>query len=473
MGESVNRHPGDDGHGQAPGTQHLVSRRNVLGFGLAGVALAGCGRAAYRIQGDDLPASIELPKLDVHPTVRLLNRAGFGPKPGQVAEVEQMGRENWVDRQLEPTEDEPLALRMQIGNLDALSTDSAELRDETDDEVIMQIQMASLLRAAYSPWQIRERMVDFWTNHFNIYARKGLGDYQIPTDNAEVIRKNALCSFPDLLRASAHSPAMLGYLDNQVNRAGVANENYARELMELHTLGLHGGYTQKDVQEVARCFTGWTIETRFGRRTGAFRFDPDLHDDGEKVVLGHRIPAGGGQEDAETVLKVVANHPSTANFIAGKLCRHYLGDADHPMKRELAATFLKTGGDIKAMIRPLFLSPALLEGPPVAKRPIDYIASALRATGADTDCGVDVQTHLRKMSQTLYEWPMPDGYPDRASAWTGSLLARWNFAIALASNQIGATNLDYDRLARKMRTFSTKDLAVNTSDKVDAYSRDR
>src|ERR1019366_8141621 len=136
------------------------------------------------------------------------------------------------------------------------------------------------------------------------------------------------------------------------------------------------------------------IEGRMFRHKGAFRFDPDLHDKGEKTVLGHRIPSGGGQEDAETVLKIVANHPSTANFISGKLCRHFLGEADHPMKAELAAIYLRTGGDVKAMIRPLFLSSALLEGPPIAKRPIDFVASALRVTAADTDCGPGVQEHL-------------------------------------------------------------------------------
>lgn len=185
------------------------------------------------------------------------------------------------------------------------------------------------------------------------------------------------------------------------------------------------------------------------RHKGAFRFDPDKHDKGEKLVLGQKIPAGGGQEDAETVLRIVANHPATADFICGKLCRHFLGDANHPMKRDLAATFTRTGGDIKAVVRPLFLSPELLEGPAVAKRPFDFIVSALRATGADSDCGPGVQEHLKKMSQTQYEWPMPDGYPDRAAAWTGSLLARWNFALALAHDRIGGTSIDLDELVRR------------------------
>jgi len=461
MGEEASKDSGKDGLGDH--FDQPVSRRRLLGLGLAGIAVAGCGRVAYRIQGDDLPKSIDLPKIDVHPTVRLINRAGFGPKPGQVAEVEAMGRGAWIDHQLDPTDDEPVALRLQLGNLDALSTDSAELRDESDDDVIMQIQMAALLRTVYSQWQIRERMVDFWTNHFNIYARKGLGDYQIPTNDAEVLRKNALANFPDLLKASAHSPAMLGYLDNQVNKAGVANENYARELMELHSLGLHGGYTQQDVQEVARCFTGWTVETRFGLRAGSFRFDETVHDAGRKVVLGHVIPAGGGESDGLIVLDILSRHPSTARFISSKMCRHFLGAVDSPWVGKLAAIYGATGGDIKSMLKTLFLSSELLEGPPVSKRPIDFVASAMRAFDVESDCGPAVQKYLADMGQSPYEWPMPDGYPDRTSAWTGSLLARWNFAIAMTSGQIQGTRVDFGRLAGKMDRLSIGELALNTS----------
>ncbi len=458
-----------------PSPPHLrpVTRRQALALGVAGLAAAGCGRVAYQVQGDDLPADIDLPHVDVHPTVRLLNRAGFGPKPGQVAEVEKLGRGRWIDRQLNPGEDEPVALAFQLGNLEALYMDSAELRDEADDEVIFQIQAAALLMAIYSPWQIRERMVDFWTNHFNIYARKGLGAYQKPADDAEVIRKNALGTFPNLLKASAHSPAMLAYLDNQVNQAGVANENYARELMELHTLGLHGGYTQKDVQEVARCFTGWTVETRFGYRAGSFRFDESVHDDKPKLVLGTVIPAGGGEKDAEVVLEILAKHPSTARFIASKLCRHFLGTTESPWVDKLAAIYRDTGGDIKSLLKPLFLCPELLEGPPVVKRPLDFVVSALRAFDAESDCGPPLQKHLANMGQSPYDWPMPDGYPDRTSAWTGSLLARWNFALALTTGQIGATSIDFDRLSRKMDRFDVKQLAFDTSPIVDRFESDR
>lgn len=429
-----------------------TSRRDVLRLGVvAGGAglLGGCAQLAKRLPGNELPASTALPKLDMHPTVRLLNRAGFGPRPGEVAAAQALGLEAWVDRQLNPTAVFIPSLAAQLARLDVMQGDPMELIDLPEDLVVRQLNQADLLRAVYSPWGLQERMVDLWSNHLNIYARKGLAAYRKTRDDREVIRKHALGKFPDMIKASAHSPAMLAYLDNQLNVSGVPNENYARELMELHTLGVHGGYTQKDVQEVARCLTGWTFERRFLRPRGMFRFDPDLHDDGEKTVLGHKIPAGGGQRDGEIVLDILTKHPACASFVASKLCRHFLGDADHAWRPRLAAIYLSTDGDIKSMLKPLLLSTDVLAGPPVAKRPVDYAVSALRSLGANSDCGADVQRHLRQMGQPLYEWPMPDGFPERASAWTGSLLARWNFALALAGGTLGATDADLPDLIKR------------------------
>ncbi|HVT11793.1 MAG TPA: DUF1800 domain-containing protein [Fimbriimonadaceae bacterium] len=444
-----------------------ISRRNLLGLGLTSLAVAGCSKIAYRLQGDDLPKNIDLPKGNIHPTVRFVNRLGFGPKPGQIAEVEAKGHEGYLDDQLSPTSDEPLALQWQLSRIATLRIDGMELRDEPEAEILRQLQQAALLRATYSNWQLRERMVDFWGNHFNIYARKGLGVYRKPADDSDVIRKNALGYFPKLLNASAHSPAMLAYLDNQVNKAGRPNENYARELMELHTLGLHGGYTQKDVMEVARCFTGWGIENRYLHAYGTLRFDPDTHDDGAKLVLGHVIPPGQGERDVAMVLDILASHPSTAHFIASKISRHFLGTTEGPWVEKMAVAYRETNGHIPSMIKPLLLSDELRDGPPVAKRPLDFVVSALRALDAESDCGADMQKYLADMGQSLFEWPMPDGYPDRTSAWTGSLLARWNFSFALASGQIRGTTVHFDRLEDKMTLAKVGDLVLDTSAKVD------
>jgi uncharacterized protein (DUF1800 family) len=421
-----------------------VSRRDVLaGAGL--LALGGCAQVARRLPKNEPPEDVSLP---AHPdqTVRLLNRAGFGPTPGQVAQVAALGHERWINEQLERHSPSDFRLEAQLARLDVLRIDGYELRDMVEDHLVRQLNQAALLRATYSGDQIYERMVDFWTNHFNIYARKGLAAYRKARDEREVVRKHALGKFPDMLRASAQSPAMLAYLDNQFSRQEAPNENYARELMELHTLGVHGGYTQKDVREVARCFTGWTIERGIWGK-GRFKFDAERHDKGEKLVLGRRIRAGGGIEDGEQVLEILGTDSRTASFISGKLCRHFLGDFESPVRERLTKEYLATGGDIKAMLRVLFGSEELLTGAPVAKRPFDFVVSALRATNAESDCGEPMLKHLSAMGQSLYEWPMPDGYPDGAQPWTGSLLARWNFAYALSSGHIGGTDLQLSDLA--------------------------
>ena len=220
------------------------------------------------------------------------------------------------------------------GLADSLDPDTGLLFDEDDHRLIGALRQSAILRAVYSRRQLQERMVEFWSDHFNIYAFKGQGPQFKVVDDHETIRAHALGKFRDLLGASARSAAMLGYLDNTSNRKGVPNENYARELMELHTLGVHGGYTQRDVKEVARCLTGWTTEKHWHR--GRFLFDPDAHDNGAKQVLGLTIAPGGGVTDGERVLDMLAGHPSTARHLARKLCVHFLGDAPDAWVSRLA-----------------------------------------------------------------------------------------------------------------------------------------
>ena len=425
-----------------------LSRREALVALGGATVLTGCANIAGR--GRDLTRQPLAPiKKSDDQAVAVLNRFGFGPSPADLAAVREVGVETWFEKQLEPTEEEPAHLDYMIGRLDISQFGPYDLRDWKEDAIVAQLQQAALLRAVYSPWQVRERMCDFWTNHFNIYAKKGLAAYRKPMDEREVVRKNSLGKFPDMVRASAESSAMLVYLDQQNSSLNRPNENYARELMELHTLGVHGGYSQNDVMEVARCFTGWTEERRFMRKKGAFRFRPEFHDDGAKSVLGQQIPANGGVKDGHKVIDIVTSHPSTAKFLARKLCRYFFGDGGSAYESAVAESYSESGGDIKAMVRTLFKS-FLRDESAVVKRPFDYVASALRATDATTDGAQPVLEHMAKMGQPLYLWPMPDGYPVDTASWTGSMLARWNFAVALTGNQIKGTRVDLDLLTQKL-----------------------
>ena len=432
-----------------PDNVERVGRRDLLrGGALVGASalLAGCSQIVRRYTAPAAPASIALPAGEVEPIARLLHRTSFGPTPGEIARVKTLGLEKYVKEQLRPNEEESTLLSLRLRGIEALHGNAMDLQNFKEREVLQQLQQAAILRAVYSRHQLRERMVDFWSNHFNIYAHEGHHTFYKPMDEFSVVRAHALGKFPELLNASAHSPAMLFYLNNDANKSGVPNENYARELMELHTLGVHGGYTQKDVLEVARCFTGWTVEDRFLRKRGTFRFDATRHDDGAKTVLGTRIAPGGGEKDALQVLALLARHPATAQFIGGKISRYFLGDDEAKWTGKLAKIYRQTDGNIVEMLRPLLLSNELRDSPPILKRPFDYLVSSLRATNADTDGGAGVQEHLRRMGQPLYQWPMPDGYPDRTASWTGSLLARWNFALALCAGGVDGTSLDLSKL---------------------------
>jgi uncharacterized protein (DUF1800 family) len=232
---------------------------------------------------------------------------------------------------------------------------------------------------------------------------------------------------------------MLVYLDNVRNEKGQPNENYARELLELHTLGVNGGYSQQDVQEVARILTGWGVARR-GRNQGRFTFFPDQHDDEAKTALGHTFPAGQGEQDVPQLLEILVTHPSTAAFIATKLVRRFV--ADEPpatLVEQVAQTYQQTDGDIKSMLRVIFLSEEFAAAPPKLKRPFTYLVSCLRALHSPIVQFRAVNPWLDHMGQPLFQWSPPDGYPDVATAWASNLLPRWNFALALTGGQLGGT----------------------------------
>lgn len=449
-------------HGKEQVDRREFVRRGAIAGAASSVALlgAGCGRLRDATQQwtgpgkavwTPLPHDFGKAALAVH----ALNRVAYGPRPGDVSRVADMGARAYVEEQLADRMDESQTVNWRVNSLDVhqMEQDAPDMLYSMDDgQLLRETMQAALLRAVYGQHQLREIVADFWTNHFNIYALKNDVRTLIPTDTERVLRPHALGKFADLLRASAHSPAMLAYLDNNQNRRANktkngsenANENYARELLELHTLGVNSGYTQRDIQEVARCFTGWTVTTGF--RRGQYAFEAARHDEDGKYIpfLNLTITPHGGERDAQIVLARLAAHPATAHFVARKLCRRFLGDAPSGVVESAANAYLRSGGDIRATLRPILLDaladPAVCK--PILKRPLDYIASSLRALAADTDGGENVQKHLSDMGQPLYQWPMPDGFPEKPTAWTGSLLPRWNFALALCANQIPGTHTD-------------------------------
>src|SRR5476649_2133225 len=317
----------------------------LVAASIAAVPSARLG-AAVALQDD--PATI----------THVLNRLTFGPRPGDVERVRQMGLSAWLDLQLHPSRIDDHAADARLTPIEGArdSSDPKDVRRFAKKQVDV-LASDKVLRAVYSERQLQEVLVDFWFNHFNVDARK-IEDRPVVLEyERDVIRPRVLGRFRDLLGATAHSPAMLFYLDNWLS-AGTGrgvNENYGRELMELHTLGVDGGYTQRDVAEVARCFTGWTMKNPHDG-TGFF-FDMKKHDRGVKHVLGHTIAAGRGIEDGEEVLDILARHPATARFIATKLVRRFVADDPPPALVERAAkAFRKTGGDLREVVRVIVTS---------------------------------------------------------------------------------------------------------------------
>jgi len=319
-----------------------------------------------------------------------------------------------------------------------------------------------LYRAIYSNRQLEEVLVDFWMNHFNVFNGKGPDRVLLTSFERDAIRPHAFGHFKDILLASARHPAMLYYLDNWqsqvpredlpvppgVRRPGL-NENYGRELLELHTLGVDGGYTQDDVIAVARAFSGWTIYDP--QKFAEFQFNPAVHDRKEKVVLGHTIPAMGGEQDGLTVIDILAHHPSTAKFISKKLAQRFVAD-DPPqiLVERMAATFAKTDGDIRAVLQTMFNSPEFLsEGAWQAKikSPLEIVAGAIRATNADVSDTFMLAQRIAELGEPLYGKLEPTGYPNTSEAWTNtaSVLGRINFATALTAGQILGAKVDLSR----------------------------
>lgn len=525
--------------------------------------------------------------------LHVLNRLGFGASPGDVGKVNAIGINKYIEQQLNPNSINDSVADNKVKNFDLLKMSTEEIfakypnpgallrmlgqnggnnrnnqamKDQMSEQdqqaerrerrqklvkiyqeynlrpanqIVRDLSASRVLRAVYSERQLEEQMVDFWTNHFNVYARKGAVRWYLPSYDRDVIRKNALGNFKDLVIGTAQHPAMLFYLDNfqsvspdsnlnqnnrnqqrlqrqiqngrlnprvrqrlkdrgltdeqidqrveQIKQGGNnrnqrgINENYARELMELHTLGVDGGYTQKDIQEVARAFTGWTIFDARGYRnaaasmindrenrqlnrivrqlgispdteSGTFVFAERLHDTGVKTILGQKVDEGG-IKDGLKVIDILVSHPSTAKFIARKLAVKFVNDnPSEELVNRVAGAFQESKGDIKTTLRSLFTSEEFFAAENYRakiKTPFELLVSSLRVLDADTNSSPVVLGLLQKMGEPLYGYQAPTGYPDTAEDWvnTGALLERMNFAVALSSNRIRGTRVDLSKYA--------------------------
>ena len=421
----------------------------------------------------DTPAALTPEQAAAH----VLNRLAYGPKPGDVERVAQMGVQRYIEQQLQPASIPlPPALTERLRALDVVQAPTgdtlgrllavrAQAKDESDADkekrrevataITLQTDEARIARAVDSPRQLEEVMVDFWFNHFNVFSGKGLDRALIASYERDAIRPYALGNFRDLLGATARHPAMLYYLDNWLStangyeprgrqKAGAKgkstglNENYARELMELHTMGVDSGYTQQDVTELARMLTGWTFNNReLVVRNRGFEFDPQRHDHGDKLWLGHRI-RDGGQGEGEYALDVLAMLPQTAHHLSYQLAQYFVQDQPPPaLVERMARSYLDSQGDIRTVLRTLFNSPEFMAPEAVGakfKTPYQFVISAARAANAPLVEIKPVLGALNRLGMPLYGCQTPDGYKNTQDAWLNpdALSRRIAFATALA-----------------------------------------
>lgn len=469
-----------------------MTRRWMYGF--ATLALGVLAIAPVASQTSVAPRSVEETRaLAAH----VLNRLAFGPRPGDVDRVVQMGVDRWIEEQLRGEQiDDASAAKALVGcafwtdpvvnvvqqlagpvisrsaqpssngsgmmvtsfaitrSVEVVKRDSARRNERFSTALLENGQLLAgrLTRAESSDQQLIEVMTDFWENHFSIASSKTLSRGLIVEWDRAVIRPRALGTFRDLLGAVAHSPAMLHYLDNDVSFAGALNENFARELLELHTLGVDGGYTQADVNDVARAFTGWThslvsngrisITGMSNERAAVFSFNAARHDTAAKVVLGRVLPAGRGIQDGEDVLDILARHPSTAQFIAKKLIVRFVSDSPPPsLVDRAAATYLRTNGDIREVMRtivtsPEFRSPAVFRAK--VKTPVELVLGTRRALGAPVDTAAEMIDLLIDLEQPPFGHLTPEGWPETGGRWmnAGAMRTRLSLATRIANGEM-------------------------------------
>ncbi len=411
--------------------------------------------------------SVSPQDIGIRSAVHLLNRLGFGPRPGEAHQILGTGLDHWVREQLAPGPDPELEGR--LSHLPTLGyplsqTVALEYGDDPRafGQVLDEFLSAKVIRGVHGRNQLQEVMVDFWFNHFNVNISEAFVRAATPSYERDAIRPHVLGRFRDLLGATAQHPAMLSYLDNYLNTVarsvgghvvGGINENYGRELMELHTVGVDAGYTQADVVDAARAFTGWGIDNL--RVGGNFVFRTGAHDQGAKRVFGLSLPSGGGQDDGNRLLDHLARHPATARHLSRRLAERFVADVPPDALVDRAAqTFLATEGDLAEVMKTIVGSPefwAEAFAPTKSKTPVEFVLSALRGADAEVTSARGVSTALQGMGMPLYACVPPTGYSNRGSYWVNpsSHLARINFGLDLAAGAVAGASVDARGAVRK------------------------
>jgi uncharacterized protein (DUF1800 family) len=425
------------------------SRRRFFALGASAVAALGgasvLNAQAGRLRSKPVPKPVPpgtYPDPSVawkDPVLRLVRRITMGIEPNDVALARQLGFAGFLEYQLNADDiDDSVCEANVAARMPLISQTSLQLKTADGGEVANQLSDAALYRAATSKRQLKERMVEFWTDHFNISLNK-VG-YLLATDHRTVVRAHALGKFPNMLRASAESAAMLGYLDQNSSRTPTPNQNYAREIMELHTLGVDGGYTQNDVAQLSRILTGWSYDGN-----GVYLFRTNYHDRTAKTFLDtsfpampSNAPASQMKSEGDAAITMLVNHPSTARYISTKMARWLLAyDPPQAVIDATIAAYNSTGGDIKAMIRVILTGNNLMAAPAKYKRPFHLAASSLRAMNAEITNIRSARQRTELMEMPSYYWEQPDGYPDRIEWWSGLVTLRWNWATYLSQQNSG------------------------------------
>ncbi len=452
---------------------NAINRRQFIQYSTAASATAlALTMTPTKLMADIGTLNNGLPYVSTR--THLLNRTSFGVNTELKAKYDELGYEGFVDYQLGADSIDDSEIEDYIAeNLITVNMPLTEIRDLIDSEQIGQFQAAeelkaaTFLRAVYSKKQLHQVMVEFWSNHFNVFHFDGPLPILKTKEDRDVMRPFALSSFSEILHADAKSTAMIYYLDTFSSTKEAPNENYARELMELHTLGVDGPYGHHDIDEVARCFTGWGIN----QATGEFRFYQESHDFDEKTVLGKIIAADGGVTDGEQVIDILAEDISTANFISTKLCRHFI--ADNPSQDIINSTtdlFIQSSGDIKQCLKHILMSKHFQFAQDMKlKRPFSYMTSAVRTLDGDiknNQFNRVTRLFLGALGQQSFNWSTPDGYPDKADYWesTTGMLYRWDFSNLLAFDAL--EGYSYDANAIISEPHSPENVVSQISDKI-------